>query len=76
MIVVVVVVVAAAVVVVVVVMMMTTTTTTTMMMMMYLCSSYVPSRYRNGLKFFIFTLHVIEPHEASTIKLQVRHCSD
>jgi hypothetical protein len=32
-------------------------------MMMYLCSSYVPSRYGNGLQIFIFTLHGIEPHD-------------
>ena len=55
---------------VVVVVVMTTT------VMMYLHSTYVPSRYGNGLQCFIFTLHGIEPHDTSTIKLQVSHCTD
>jgi hypothetical protein len=60
-----------------IIVMMTTTTATMMMMMMmmYLCSFCVPSRYGNELQFFIFTLHGIEPHDTSTIKLQVSHCT-
>jgi hypothetical protein len=27
------------------------------------------------LQYFIFTLHGIEPHDTSTIKLQVSHCT-
>jgi hypothetical protein len=57
-------------------MMMTTTTTSTTTMRVYPHSSYVPSRYGNGLQFFIFTLHGIEPHDTSTIELQISHCTD